>query len=412
MTGIRNSVWTKEKVANWKTAVSLEISPVALCGRQAPTDIRFESGTGLVWVRYRAGETVHDSVAASRGCAFGWWMRHSTNVVVLRRSRNRTISRHFVWPQMQITRGPCPCAIRWNNKITAFVRNSPIEPGRRAPPKCRIIGEPHTLFKLNLFRTLSEQLSNAKRWNYRSNSSLIEICLFFLLRSVVRPSTRYDHLRELFEIRFMEMMFRWIVVAWMCCIITGCVRLWASNACRWLSWSNPPKFVNDVISIWNYRFVCFSLSFRAPKDKLRSIMTFTFRRGIEVQVLLLILSSDWVIRYWNGTLTPRRFSKISLFFDWFFSQELHINRNCLTAVPSTSLNGPVELKVLSLTHNNIGELLSFEVRMRFLNIPLPQVTWDKKPSPHNRVSKESTYVSIESSTSKEVPSLDWRHPKR
>lgn len=40
----------------------------------------------------------------------------------------------------------------------------------------------------------------------------------------------------------------------------------------------------------------------------------------------------------------------------FFFQELLLDRNCLTAVPSSSLNGPRALKVLSLSHNRIGML--------------------------------------------------------
>lgn len=45
-------------------------------------------------------------------------------------------------------------------------------------------------------------------------------------------------------------------------------------------------------------------------------------------------------------------------------QELYISRNSLTAVPSQSLNGPNALKLIALSHNNIGEYsLEKEVAM-------------------------------------------------
>lgn len=73
-------------------------------------------------------------------------------------------------------------------------------------------------------------------------------------------------------------------------------------------------------------------------------------------------------------LTQFFLSKKKIDYGFFVLQELNVARNSFTAVPSTSLNGPMALKSISLANNSISKFI-FNF-LSSLNLPIEFVAID------------------------------------
>ena len=75
-------------------------------------------------------------------------------------------------------------------------------------------------------------------------------------------------------------------------------------------------------------------------------------------IWVAILSRRWKKGFWKGATTYRLVGGFWVTRDWLCFQELYLGRNSLTFIPSSSLNGPKSLRVLSLVANRIGAVRS------------------------------------------------------